>query len=104
MSINFKYTTNTEITIDNEKHYVRMDNGMTGIGSRGYCIDDKKQFRNAVIQSQDITKDNHEVYSIKWRDNPWDKIDIIIHETEVPFLLSPENSWREPTKRYFSKL
>ena len=101
MSMNFNYTTNTEITIDNKKHYVRMYNGMTGIGSREYWIDDKKQFNNAVMQSPDITQGNHEVYSIKWRDTPWDKIDIIIHENEVPFLLSPENSWREPVKRHF---
>ena len=78
-----------------------MYNGMTGIGSREYWIDDKKQHHNIVMQSQDITKGNHEIYTIKWRDTPWDKIDIIIHESEVPFLLSNENSWREPSKRSF---
>lgn len=101
MSMNFNYITNTEVIIDNKKHYIRMYNGMTGIGSREYWIDDKKQHHNIVMQSQDITKGNHEIYTIKWRDTPWDKIDIIIHESEVPFLLSNENSWREPSKRYF---
>lgn len=101
MSMNFNYITNTEVTIDNKKHYIRMYNGMTGIGSREYWIDDKKQHHNIVMQSQDITKGNHEIYTIKWRDTPWDKIDIIIHESEVPFLLSNENSWREPSKRSF---
>lgn len=101
MSMNFNYITNTEVTIDNKKHYIRMYNGMTGIGSREYWIDDKKQHHNIVMKSQDITKGNHEIYTIKWRDTPWDKIDIIIHESEVPFLLSNENSWREPFKRSF---
>ena len=101
MSMNFNYITNTEVTIDNKKYYIRMYNGMTGIGSREYWINDKKQHHNIVMQSQDITKGNHEIYTIKWRDTPWDKIDIIIHESEVPFLLSNENSWREPTKRSF---
>ena len=102
--MSFKYTTNTEITIDNQKHFVRMENGMTGIGSRRYWIDDKDQYRNAVTQSEDLTKGNHEIYTIKWRDTPWDKIDIIIHEDEVPFLLKEENAWREPTKRSFNAL
>jgi hypothetical protein len=81
-----------------------MENGMTGIGSRKYWINGKEQYRNAVSQSEDLTKGNHEIYTIKWRDTPWDKIDIIIHEDEVPFLLNDENSWREPTKRTFNAL
>ena len=75
---------------------------MTGIGSRRYWIDDKDQYRNAVIQSEDLTKGNHEIYTIKWRDTPWDKIDIIIHEDEVPLLLKEENDWREPIKLSFN--
>ena len=39
----FDYTENTEILIDNKKHKIRMFNGMSGIGSRKYWIDDKKQ-------------------------------------------------------------
>lgn len=100
--MNFKYTTNTQIIIDNQEHFVRMENGMTGIGSRKYWIDDKEQYRGVVTQSEDLTKGNHEIYTIKWRDTPWDKIDIIIHENEVPFFLNEENAWREPTKRSFN--
>lgn len=100
--MNFSYTENTPITIDNKKHFVRMYNGMSGIGSRRYWIDDREQFNNAVTQSEDLTKGNHEIYQIKWRDTPWDTIDIIIHENEVPFLLSEENAWREPKKRTFN--
>jgi len=102
--MNLKYIRDTEIIIDNKKHFICMENGMTGIGSRRYWINDKKQDRNAVIQSEDLTKGNHEIYTIKWRDTPYDKIDIIIHENEVPFLLNEENAWRNPTKRFFNAL
>jgi hypothetical protein len=99
--MNFKYIENTSITIDNEKHLIKMYNGMTGIGTRIYWIDNKKQFNNVFTKSDDLTNGNHEIYSIKWRDIPWDRIDIILHESEVPILLNDENSWREPKKRIF---
>jgi len=96
--MNFKYTDDTEITIDGNKHIIRMYEGMTGIGSRYYWIDGKKRMRNCVTQSEDLRKGNHFIYTIKWRDNPWDKVDIIIHEDELSNLLSEENKWREPEK------
>ena len=97
----FDYLENTEILIDGEKHQVRFENGMTGIGSRRYWVDDKLQSENSVWQTSDITKGNHFIYTIKWRDTPWDKVDIIIHEDELPKLLNDENKWREPFKRTF---
>lgn len=103
MSEGFKYTTNTPVLIDGVKHYISMENGMTGIGSRAYWVDDKKQFRNCVTQSADLTKGNHFIYTIKWRDTPWDKVDIIIHEDEEGILLGEDAAWREPTKRTFKQ-
>ena len=50
--MNFKYTTNTQIIIDNQEHFVRMENGMTGIGSRKYWIDDKEQYRGVVTKRE----------------------------------------------------
>lgn len=101
--MNFDYTENTPIIIDNEKHFVRMFNGMSGIGSRKYWIDDKDQKNEVVMHTPHLTKGNHEIYTMKWRGDPWDIVDIIIHEDEVPLLLSKENEWREPVKRYFRK-
>lgn len=98
----FKYTENTKIKIDGKKHLIRMYDGMTGIGSRDYWIDGVKQWRNCVTQSADITKGNHFIYTIRWRDTDWDLVDIIISEKELPNLLDENNKWREPKKRIFN--
>lgn len=95
----FKYTNDTEVTIDGSQHIIRMYDGMTGIGSRDWWLDGKEQLRNVVTQSADLTQGNHFVYTIKWRDTPWDKVDIIIHEDHLDELLNEENAWREPVKR-----
>ncbi len=97
----FDHLENTKITIAGREHYIRFENGMTGIGSRKYWIDDKIQFQNSLRQSEDITKGNHFIYRIKWRDTPWDKADLIISEKELPKLLNKENEWREPQKLTF---
>lgn len=95
----FDYIENTEITINGEKHLIRFENGMTGIGSRRYWIDDREQSKNSVRQTSDITNGNHYIYTIKWRDTPWDKVDIIVSEDELPIILHENNKWREPFKR-----
>jgi hypothetical protein len=96
----FNYTENTIVTIDGKPHIIRMYDGCTGIGSREYWLDDKKRSNNIVTQSNDITVGNHELYRINWREQPWDVIDILIHEDEVPYLLDKEKqpSWRNPIK------
>lgn len=93
----FDYLENTEITIDNKKHMIRFENGMTGIGSRLYWIDDKKCCR-ALVSSPDITNGNHEIYKIRWRDNPWSTVHAILCESEVKNLFEPHNAWRMPIK------
>lgn len=92
----FDYVTDTEITLGGNRHVVRFADGMTGIGSRRYWLDGREGFHDAVRQTADITKGNHFLYDIKWRDNPWDRVHIFIHEDELPALLSEENRWREP--------
>lgn len=99
----FNYIENTTIKIDGIEHQIRFEKGMTGIGSRAYWIDDVKQSNNSVRQSKDITNGNHFIYTIKWRDTPWDRVDIIISEEEFPIIMSEENEWREPLKKYFNK-
>jgi len=98
----FKYVAPTQVLIDGQSRTIQMENGMTGIGSRTYYVDGKNQFHRCVTQSEDLTNGNHAIYTIKWRDTPWDKVDVIIHEAELPVLLSEENKWREPTKRTFN--
>jgi len=95
----FSYIKDTEVLIDNKKHIIKMENGMTGIGSRSFRLDGIKEHLNIVTQSPDITKGNHFLYIMKWRDTPWDKVYILIHEDELPILLSDENKWREPKKQ-----
>jgi len=98
----WRYSEPTEVIIVGQPHVVQMAEGMTGIGSRAYYVDGKAMFRDCVTQSEDLASGNHSVYTIKWRDTPWDRVDIIIHESEVPWLLSDENKWREPTKIDFN--
>jgi hypothetical protein len=74
---------------------------MTGIGSRRYWVDDKEQRNNSLRQSSEITKGNHFIYRINWRDNPWDRADLIISEEELPNLLNEQNKWRNPSKLDF---
>lgn len=97
------YAKPTPVIIDGEEHIIQMGEGMTGIGSRSYSIDGKRQSRNCVTQSADISVGNHSIYKINWRENPWDTIDIIIHDDEVPFLLDKEKQpeWRNPVKINF---
>lgn len=92
--MDFNYITDTEILIDNEKHIIRMGNGMTGLGSRTFWLDGIENPFNIVTQSADITKGNHFLYVIKL--TPFDKAYILIHEDEVSELLSDANKWREP--------
>jgi len=97
--MDFNYINDTEVTIDNEKHIIKMQNGMTGIGSRAFWLNGIKKSLNIVTQSADITKGNHFLYIIKWRDTPWDKVYILIHEDEISSLLSDDNKWRDPKKQ-----
>ena len=96
----FKYTDDTKVMIDGKYHTVKMYPGMTGIGSRDWWLDGNRKLKNIVTQSRDLTKGNHELYIINWRENPWDTVYILIHENEVPFLLDKEKqpSWRNPEK------
>lgn len=94
----FDLTANTPITIDGKIHNVRFYDGMSGIGSRIFWIDDQKYSREAVRHTEDLTSGNHLLYLIKWRDTPWDKVFMFIHEKYEDELLSDENIWREPKK------
>lgn len=94
----FDMITNTPVTIDGRQHLVRFENGMTGIGSRRFWINNKDYSDRAVRQSADLTKGNHFLYRMKWRDTPWDWVYIFIHEDELSTLLSDSQSWREPRK------
>lgn len=94
----FDLLTDTPITIDGKRHVVRFANGMTGIGSRRFWVDGRDFPNDAVRQSEDLTKGNHFLYLMKWRNTPWDRVYIFIHEDELPQLLSEENQWREPRK------
>ena len=78
--MSFKYTENIQITIDGKKHLVKMEDGMTGIGSRGFWLNHVKEYRNLVIHSKDLAKGNHFLYTIKYGDCPWEKVDILIAE------------------------
>lgn len=96
------YSEITPVIIDGVKHNIQMCEGMTGIGSRMYWIDGKKQLRNCVTQSADLTQGNHFIYKMNWRENPWDTVDIIIHEDELTFLLDEKQpKWRNPIKLTF---
>lgn len=97
----FKYTENTKVTIDGEEMLIRFENGMTGIGSRTYWINDVQQSKRAVFHTEDVEKGNHLIYKIKWRDDPYSYVDVIIHEDFENELLTDENKWREPIKRQF---
>lgn len=94
----FDLLINTPITLNGETHLVRFYNGMSGIGSREFWIDDKRYDYGAVRQSADLTKGNHFLYKMKWRDTPWDWVYIFIHEDELSMLLNEDNKWREPKK------
>ncbi len=94
----FPYTTNTQITLDGKPHTVRFYDGMSGIGSREFWLNGRRYPLGAVTQSADLTDGNHLLYLMKWRDTPWDKLYIFVHEDELETLLSEENAWREPTK------
>jgi hypothetical protein len=96
--MNFPYIDNTPITLNGKPHIVRFENGMTGIGSRKFWLDNKEYFRNGVFHTEDITQGNHLLYLIKWRDTPWDKVYLFIAEKYENELLVKENSWREPRK------
>ena len=96
--MSFDLLENTPVKIDGKSHFVRFENGMTGIGSRAFWVDDKSYSYRAVRQSGDLTKGNHHLYLIKWRNQPWDKVYIFIHHKFEKQLLSEEESWREPRK------
>lgn len=96
--MSFDLITDTTITLNDKPHTVRFENGMTGIGSRGCWLDGHELIFNAVRHTDNLTKGNHLLYLIKWRDNPWSKIYIFINEKYEKELLSPENAWREPQK------
>jgi hypothetical protein len=96
--MDFDLLVDTPVMIDNKIHQVRFANGMTGIGSRDFWIDGKK-YSDGVMQTPDITKGNHFLYSFLWRDNPWDRIYIFIAESELPVLLNEDESWRKPIKK-----
>jgi hypothetical protein len=95
----FKYTENTQIEIDGKKHYIAMYDGMSGIGSRTYWLDNEKQLHDIVTHSEDITKGNHYLYTIKYGECPWEVVDILIDSKLETDLLNEESSWREPVKR-----
>lgn len=94
----FRYTEDTPISIDGKTVLLRMENGMTGIGSRAYWINGEKKSLNLVTHSDDITKSDHSLYRMKWRDQPWDLVAILIAKEFEEELLSEGNSWREPKK------
>jgi hypothetical protein len=96
----FSYIEDTKVMIDGKYHMIKMENGMTGIGSRSWWLNGDRKSPNIVTQSGDISKGNHELYLINWRENPWDKVYIIIHEDEVPKLLNKQEQpeWRNPRK------
>jgi len=96
--MDFDLITNTPVTINGKRHLVRFENGMTGIGSRRFWIDDKEYQDNAVRQTDDITQGNHFLYKIKWRNTPWDRVYLFISEKYESYLLSEGQSWREPKK------
>ena len=94
------YTKNTPILIDGILHQIRLYNGMTGIGSRDYWIDDKKQQKRVFINDGEIKDDeDYSVYNIKWRDNPWDRVDIVISKKDEYTLFTDDLKWIEPKKR-----
>ena len=101
--MNFEYTADTAVNIDGVSHLIRMENGMTGIGSRQYYIDGERQYLHCVLHTPDLTHGEREIYRIKWRDTPWDLVDIIISKDCVPELLADERKWMEPTKREFRR-
>lgn len=92
------YVKDTPVEIDGKTHIVKMYPGMSGIGSRDYWVDGRKMREDCVLQSGDLTQGNHFLYRIKWRDTPWDRVDVFIHEDELPNLLNKDNEWREPQK------
>lgn len=95
------YALDTPIIIDGKPHTIRMEQGMTGIGSRHYWINGESRSERCATQSADLTKGNHFIYRINWRENPWDTLDLIISEEELPMLLDRElqPEWRNPIKR-----
>lgn len=99
----FDLLENTEMIINGEKHLLRFENGMTGIGSRRGFIDNREFSDNFVRHSADLTKGNHFLYRMRWRDNPWSYVYILIAEEFEADLLSEENKWRDIKKIELSK-
>ena len=94
----FDMTNDTAVTIEGRKRMVRFENGMTGIGSRRFWIDGKEYPYGGVRQSADLTQGNHFLYLFKWRDQPWDKLYVFIHEDHLDGLLDESQAWREPKR------
>ena len=90
----FRYVEDTPVLLNGKRHMIRMENGMTGIGSREWWLDGEKMHSRILQQSDNISDGEHQIYYFKWRDTPWDKCYIIVSHDEVPKLLAQQ--WREP--------
>lgn len=100
--MSFPNTENTKVMLNGEPHLIRFENGMTGIGSRIFWIDNKKYCDGAITISDDIKDGGHFLYRMKWRNTPWDEIFYLIGESyNDRFLAATKDSeWQEP--RLFS--
>jgi len=94
----FKWTEDTPVIIDNEKHTLRFENGMTGIGSRRFWIDGHFASCERAWVYTDLDG-NLQIYLIRWRDTPWnDVVYLFIKDTDAHVLFEERNKWRKPVK------
>ena len=100
--MNFKYTENTSCNIDNKPVSIRCENGMTGIGSRRFWINNKAQSDNLIIFSEDISNGNHSLYYGYWGSRPWDTCYFLVADKEkedfIKAFNNNKNVYGVPTK------
>ena len=101
--MNFKYTSNTKCLINGKEETIRLMNGCSGIGSREFWINEKKQNSNLFLVSDYITKENNFIYYGYWGTRPWDDCYFLVPESEADFFLtymSKQDVYKQPVRAF----
>lgn len=83
-----KYTENTLCIINNKEYSIRCEDGMTGIGSRKFWLNDVEQCYNIIICTNDVSEGNHLLYLTYWDNVPWKRDFFLIDKEDEELLLS----------------
>lgn len=87
------YTKDERIIINNDAFILKMTQEMSGIGGREYFLNNKKQRRKLITLSSNISEGNHTIYTVKLKNSPDYKIDILIHEKDIENIPSLNDNW-----------